>query len=147
MNESNETTLFDEGGVKITSSKAIIGTLTYPLSDIKFVSRQKKEPGTAPYWWALLGGLLSLIGFLDINKFRFILILGFIILSAAGYVIRTARTTYVVRIGSPDGETNIFESRDREYIKSIVDAMNQALDDVIARRGERTDEHPGTSQQ
>ena len=137
MNDIDETIIFDEGGVRITNLRAMIGTNTYPLSKITFVSRQKREPGSAPYWWSLLGALLLLVGFLDMNRFREILILGLIIFFAGTYTIRRARTMYVVRVGSAGVETNIFQSEDEEYIRRIVEAMNQALDDAIAQRVKR----------
>ena len=137
MNDINETIIFDEGGVRITNLRAMIGTNTYPLSKITFVSRQKREPGSAPYWWSLLGALLILIGFLDMNRFREILFLGLIIFFAGTYTIRRARTMYVVRIGSAGVETNILQSEDEDYIRRIVEAMNQGLDDAIAQRVRR----------
>lgn len=135
MTDVHETTIFEEGGVRITNLRAIIVTNIYPISKITYVSRQKREPGSAPYWWSLLGMLLLLIGFLDMARFRWILISGLIIFFAGTYTIRRARTNYVVRIGSDGVETDIFASQDQEYIQRIVKAINQALDDAVAQRG------------
>jgi hypothetical protein len=140
VTDIKETTIFEEGGVKITNLRAVIVTNTYPISKITFVSRQKREPGSAPYWWSLLGMLLLLIGFLDMDRFWGILIAGLIIFFAGTYTIRRARTSYVVRIGSAGVEIDIFASQDQEYIKRIVEAMNTALSDAIVRQGEAEDD-------
>jgi hypothetical protein len=134
VTDSSERIIFDEGGVRITNRRAIIVTKSYPLAEIAYVSRQKREPGGAPYWWTMLGLLLLLIGFLNMNRFRLVLILGLIIFFAGTYVIRRARTTFVVRIGNAGVETNILESQDQEYIQRVVEAMNRALDDRMAQR-------------
>ena len=72
-----------------------------------------------------------IISGLDFDYLWIFSINGLMCVLAAVTVARNPKTVYIVKIGSSSGEKNVLESYDREYIKRIVDAMNEA----IVRRG------------
>lgn len=48
MNDISETTVLEERNVKITNLRAIIGTKTYPMSNITSVNLSTKSPSWGP---------------------------------------------------------------------------------------------------
>ena len=132
MADINEVTILEEGQVKITNLRAVIGTKTYTMSNITSITRKKRETGyTASFWWGVFGVLFMIISGLDFDYLWIFSINGLMCVLAAVTVARNPKTVYIVKIGSSSGEKNVLESYDREYIKRIVDAMNEA----IVRRG------------
>ena len=134
MTENNETTILEEGDVKITNLSAAIGTKTYAMLDITSVKVSRRAPlPCLPIMTLILSLLFILVFFLEGNireDFFWFVGSGFgVTLSIAWLVGR--KSTYSVRIESTSGESNILDSKDEAYIKRVVKAMN----DVIVGRG------------
>ena len=130
MTETNETTIFEEGSVKITNHRAVINGITYMISNVKSISMVKTDRKKyAKFIWA--GSFLILIGFVVfVSSFSSdggeCLIL---VISAIGaFLVRNlTKTTYSLKIVSALGESNVSVVQDEEYIKKVVDAMNEAI--------------------
>jgi hypothetical protein len=131
MNEVSETTILEEGNVKITNLRAIISTKTYAMSNVTSVNLSKKSDSNAPLFLILGGILLGMIGLTNVRDYIGCLILAVLLVGGGILASKTAKPTYTVQIGSASGESNILESQDVDHIKRIVDAMN----DAIVRRG------------
>ena len=131
MNEVSETTILEEGNVKITNLRAIIGTKTYAMSNVTSVNLSKKADSNAPLFLMLGGILLGMIGLTNMRDYMGCLILAVLLVGGGILASRTSKSTYMVQIGSASGESNILESQDQNYVKRIVDSMNEA----IIRRG------------
>lgn len=131
MTDTGETTILEEGNVKITNLRVIIGTKTYSMSNIASVSMGKNDSkGILPF--IVIAGILSaLIGLIDLKENMQCLTLGMLMVIGGGIGIANSKTKYIVRIGSASGESNILESHDKATIKRVVNAMNEA----IVRRG------------
>ncbi len=135
-----ETIYFDERGVKVTSARAIINGQTYSMANITSVSMREWRPdGT-------LGGILIIIGVLSgggsvplglfllwgmVNfKEVGVILLAFLMVGAITFLVGLALSgskQYAVRIGSASGEVNALNSKDRNNIQNIVEALNQAI--------------------
>jgi uncharacterized protein DUF6232 len=132
MAELKETTILQEGPVKITSRRTIVGTITYQMAQIKsvHVTRRGKNmkpllgilPGLFFITWSLLDQTSQFMEFFNIG-------IAFIVVSLT--LVWLAKPTYAVEIGNSSGDDSILRSTDRSFIQRIVDAMNT----VIARRG------------
>jgi hypothetical protein len=132
MSNVSETTILQEGLVKITNLRMVIGTITYSMSDIKTVNLTKQAKSRRPFLLALGGILFVLWSILDQTGYYsefFNIGMLLIIVGIALFIV--AKPTYAVQIGSVAGKTSILSSTDISFIQKIVNAMNSA----IARRG------------
>jgi hypothetical protein len=136
---ANEQVILEEGQVRITNLRAILGPKTYAMSNITSVTMAKSQPGTCLPFALLLGGaallalfLLSAYSALSSPRTTdapswILLVVGAISLAIGIIVHRGAKPDYIVKIGSASGESNALSSRDRASIERIVGAMNQAI--------------------
>jgi hypothetical protein len=124
----DETTILQEGPVKITNRRTIIGTITYQMSQIKsaHVTRQARNvrpllgiiPGIFFITWSLLDQTAQFMEFFNIG-------MAFIVVSVI--LVWIAKPTYAVQIGNSSGNDSILRSTDPSFIQRIVDAMNVAM--------------------
>jgi hypothetical protein len=124
----DETTILQEGPVKITNRRTIIGTITYQMSQIKsaHVTRQARNvrpllgiiPGIFFITWSLLDQTAQFMEFFNIG-------MAFIVVSVI--LVWIAKPTYAVQIGNSSGHNSILRSTDPSFIQRIVDAMNVAM--------------------
>jgi hypothetical protein len=130
-----ETTYYNQGNVRVTTSRFIVGEQTYSLGQITSVKTEKIPPKTG--CWALLmvvcglGGLLALIaGFVDGSTstiFSGTAILGLAVLIF--FAIQGSKDTYAVQITTSAGETSALKDRDPAKIRPVVEAINEAMID------------------
>ena len=128
MAELKETTILQEGPVKVTSRRTIIGTITYQMSQIKsaHVTRRGRNmkpllgiiPGIFFITWSLLDQTSQFMEFFNIG-------VAFIAVSLA--LVWLAKPTYAVQIGNSSDDDSILRSTDQSFIQRIVDAMNTAI--------------------
>lgn len=129
---TDETTYYDEGGVKITSARAVLGGKTYSMSNITSVSASAKSP---PLFIPLIFGLVGMYFVMmamtgDRNNLIWWIVAAACI--AIGVVIyRVTPTMHTVRIGSASGEANAYSTSSKAQIEKIVAAIN----DAIVKRG------------
>ena len=116
----------DDRGVRITNTRAIIGTTTYAMANITSVSMGMKPANRTPgIAVAILGFLILLItGLLGSSGG---VIFGVILLGIGILIAAIVKPTCTVRIGSASGETDAVSSKDKKYIQVIVNAMNEAF--------------------
>jgi hypothetical protein len=123
----DETTILQEGPVKITNRRTIIGTITDQMSQINsvHVTRQGRNvrpllgiiPGIFFITWSLLDQTAQFMEFF--NGMAFILV--------SLILVWIAKPTYAVQIGNSSGNDSILRSTDPSFIQRIVDAMNVAM--------------------
>lgn len=128
MSESSETTILQDGPVRITNRRALIGTLCYSMTDIKSVHIAKRARSIRSLWLVMGGAFLifwSVIdqtgyygGFFNIGTVLVILGLGFVFLG---------KPTFALQIKDAAGESSILSSTNLVYIKRIAGAMEQAI--------------------
>jgi hypothetical protein len=128
MIEINEKTFLQEGPVKVTDRRTIIGTITYPMAGITSADVTRQARSRKSLWlvaagipfllWSLLDQTSQYMEFFNIGLF--LIVLGTVLLIVA-------KPTYAVRIGSSGGDQSILRSTDRSFVQRIVDAMNHAI--------------------
>ena len=128
MADLNETTILQEGPVKITNRRTVIGTITYQMSQINsvHVTRRARNvrpllgiiPGIFFITWSLLDQTAQFMEFFNIG-------MAFIVVSVI--LVWIAKPTYAVQIGNSSGHNSILRSTDPSFIQRIVDAMNVAI--------------------
>jgi len=123
-----EQIIFEEGNVKITNLRAIIGSKTYAMSNVTSVGLGRQNPSRFfPVTLIVVGGLYALFGQNGWSS----LVGGGLIVVWGFLVLRSAKPTFIVKIGSASGEMKALSSQDKAHMRRIVDAVNEA----IVRRG------------
>ena len=135
---SEEKVYYDEGNVKITSSRAILDDKTYVLKNIASVTvntieheAEKVEVGG----FYTFGTLLLFFAFGAFTSEEVVVCLIFLLLGGAGFYFGYSKSQnstpawkeYSVRIGSNAGDSDSLLSKDKEYITKIVNAINDAI--------------------
>ena len=133
MNDVRERTILEEGDVKITNRTVVIGPSTYALSDVISVRLTQDRSGIGCAIAAFAGvglslGLASLVSTIYNSE---ICLTGIISLGAAVVVALPAPPNYVLQLRSMSGKADILRSMDEDYLKRIVDAINNT---IIRRR-------------
>jgi len=128
MNESIETVILEEGEIRITNRRVIIGTKSYPLADVNSV-RIAKVGSTAGCVTAVLMGvgvMLGVLSFASQSNSSEYGVAALLIIASALVVMLTAKPNYTIQIRSKSGRADILESMDQEYLKRILDALDSA---------------------
>lgn len=128
MTEVNETTILQEGPVKVTDRRTIIGTITYSMSDIKAIHITSRPKSKKPLLCTLLGILLISWSMIDeTGQFMEFFNIGIFLIAVSIALVLIAKPTYAVQIGSTAGDHSILRSTDITFIQRIADAMNNAI--------------------
>jgi hypothetical protein len=130
MQNVNEITLLKEGNVKITSSRVMIGTKSYALSDIMSVRVHENEPRlfTPIFFMLMVGVCLALVALTNMQELSHYLTIGsYIGVTTFILFLLSRKTKYSVRVKSSVGELNILEAQDKDHVEKIVGAMNEAI--------------------
>jgi len=127
MAEEKEVSFYsDDKGVRITNTRAIMGTTTYAMANITSVSLATKPANR------LAGILIAVLGLLvlwatdelDISNGT---ILGVIVVGVGILAAVLVKPKYTVGIESASGKSDAISSNKKVYIEGIVRAMNEAF--------------------
>jgi len=128
MIELRETTILQEGPVKITNLRMLIGTETYKLSNItsaKFATQRKSK---RPFLFLIVGVLLVLWSvFEETGSFSEFYNIGMTLIIASVVFFLLSKPVYTVQIEGASGERNILNFTDLSFVKRIVDAVNSVV--------------------
>lgn len=113
-----EQVFLDEKGVKVTNARFITYGKTQALAGITSVSTLVKNPNRLwPIILIILGGILAFNGEI-----------GWGVLSLVGILwLVLQKSTYYVQLESASGISNALESKDKDFIFRVVDALNDAI--------------------
>jgi hypothetical protein len=128
MNDMTEKTFLQEGMVRITDRRTLIGTDTYPVAEITSVSVARR-PRTKRYLWFLIPGILLILwGEYDQTGYYGVFYNWGMILSVVGLALTLlAKPSYIIQIRNGSGIRSILGSTDLRFVQRIVGAMNQAI--------------------
>ncbi|MFO0570157.1 MAG: DUF6232 family protein [Polyangiaceae bacterium] len=137
-----ETTYYaDQQGVRITNTRAIFGSVTYPVADLTSVEAARVSPNRVWAWITMaLGALLVLggtfssctcaaVGWPEAALFSFAVfgVLGGGVFTGGLVWNQVLKDTFVVRITTAGGDADALASHDQRHIEAIVNALNHAL--------------------
>jgi hypothetical protein len=127
MAESNEKTFLQEGLVKVTDRKTIIGTITYPMTGITSANVTRQARSRKSLWLVAAGIPFLLWGLIDqTSQFMEFFNIGLFLIVLGTVLLIVARPTYAVHIGGSGRDQSILRSTDQSFVQRIVDAMNHA---------------------
>ena len=128
MADSKETTILQDGFVKITNRRTLIGTVSYSMSDIRSVRLTKRAKNYKPLWLVIPGFLLIFWSVIDqTGQFFEFFNIGIVLIIVSIALVLTAKPTYAVQIGRASGDHSILRSTDLTIIQRIVDAMGHVI--------------------
>lgn len=114
----DEQTFFNHDGVKVTNARFIVDANTYSIRNITSTAAW-----TQSQKW-LLGVVLGLIGLATIKEATPI---GIFFVALAGLAFYLGRPVHFVRLHTSGGEVKAVKSYDLEYVKQVVQALNEAI--------------------
>ena len=126
-----EQTFFEEGNVKVTNARFMVGNTTHQLSQLNQVnvfSIPRSKAG--PVWMIVIGGIMAVIGpflqsaygIVTLEVIGLGLITGAIFMLIFGF-----KPSYAVRFSTSSGQVNAITSQNKPYIEKIVQAINDAI--------------------
>jgi len=115
-----EKIFYQNGDVRVTQSRFIVGDKTFALRNISSVQVGLIGPNRTLYSIVVLIGALSLLA----EQAR---LFGAIVLIIAVIYIFTVKSGFSVRITINSGETDCLFSKDKKYVGTIVNALNDAI--------------------
>jgi hypothetical protein len=125
-NMSEETVIYESGEIKITNLRAVFGPKTYPVANITSVENKRIDPNTKGTGFFMLFGIaFLLIGLTGQNWGT--AILGAAMIGISLYISNSAKPSYAVSLVTAGGEVKAIESNDEATIKTIVNALNDAI--------------------
>src|SRR5215207_2959442 len=130
VKDNGEIILLKEGYVEITDLSAVLGQKTYTISNIHSV--HVHTHGTklflSMFFVSVIAAWAVSVAMLHMEAYTQSLLVGLVI-SIVGliFLIVTTKTKYSIRISSSNGELNIFESNDKNFVGRIAHAINRAI--------------------
>jgi hypothetical protein len=116
----------DENGVRVTSSRLIIGQTTYAMLNITSVSCAADPPSRiGPLFFGIFGALLFFAGLS--GKVTQLALVGFSLLAIGGLWWKLQKTHYFLKVASASGEAKAVTSTDKQRVDRIVQAVNEAI--------------------
>jgi len=129
MSNISEPILLEEGDVIITSRRAIIGTETYPLSDIISVRITKDSSTIGCLFAVMLSGafFLGMLSFITTQYSSEIRLSAFIVGGAALIIALLVPPDYILQIRSMSGKFSTLRSINVDYLRRVADALEGAM--------------------
>ena len=122
---TQEKEYYNDGKTLVTSRRAVLNGVTYVMANITSVTlaTHEEEKRSFPPTLLVLGGIIAAMSLVHGSLFAG----GGVLLLIAAYVLLRPTPHFIVRIRSGSGETDALQSRERQSLQPIVDAINQAI--------------------
>lgn len=130
IKENGEVILLREGLVEITDRSARIGQKTYAISKIHSVRVHIYEPKLflSVFFILVVATWSTSVAMSHIDTYSQTMTVGLVIgLVGLIFLILSTKTKYSVRIRSSDGELDILESSDKNFVGRTAHAINKAV--------------------
>ena len=114
----DEQIFFNNNGVKVTNARFIVDANTYAIRNITSTAAWSQSQR-----W-ILGAILILIG---LASFKDATGIGIFLFLIAAVVLYLGRPVHYVRLHTSGGEVKAVKSYDMEYVRQVVQALNEAI--------------------
>ena len=126
-----EKVFFEQGSIKVTESRFVNGTTTYPINGITSIVADAKEPSySSAGWVAFVGVIFGIVGIAPPIGWGAIAFGVFLLVMAFG-IARTKKVQYVIVFGTAGGDKDGLVTEDR----IARDAVLKALNDAVSHKG------------
>ncbi|MBK1894867.1 DUF6232 family protein [Chryseobacterium paridis] len=120
MEAQHETTFYQDNSVLVTQSRYITESKTYAMRNISSVHIFEIEKNR-------IGPVLIIVFGIPFLFSRDVFWIGLILIAVGVLRLFSIKNEYSVRISTNAGEANSLVSKNREYIQTIVNALNEAI--------------------
>lgn len=130
IKDNGEVILLQEGHVEITDLSAVLGPKTYPIANIHsvHVNAYRTKLFLSMFFVLVVAAWSVSVAMLRMDTYTQSLVAELVIgIVGLIFLIVTTKTKYSIRIRSLDGELNIFESHDKNFVGRIAHAINRAI--------------------
>ena len=117
-----ERTFFEQGNVKVSNARFIVGNQTYAMNGVTSVKSHSTPPSRTGGIIAFIFGIVVLFAAEGSGR-----LIGLAIAVAAGYFLYGQKTEYAVVLNSASGEAQALTGTDETYINGVISALNDAL--------------------
>lgn len=130
--QPSETTIFEEGEVKITNKRAIFGGKTYPIGKITSVEMKSTGGASGCAFVLIIGGIIALVGGAAMwgtepsSALRFLVNGGLALLVGLVWQ-RLRKPTHSIQVSDASGTSTVMKSSDKVHVNRIVQAMNDVI--------------------
>ena len=123
---ANESVFFQSGDITVTNARFIVGAQTFAMRGITSVQGVETSASyTSTVIVALLGVIIAFVGFG--NSTIGLGILGILLIAAGIWLGIRQRPTFAVVLRTAGGEVTAYQSKNRDHISQIIQALNNAI--------------------
>ncbi len=119
MEAQADKTFFQDDNATVTQSRFVTGSKTFAMRNVSSVTLFEIKADRTIQWILIIVGVILL--------FTSYYLAGIAIAGIGALWLKYTKNQYSVRISTNAGETNGFISKDKEYVQSIVNAINDAI--------------------
>lgn len=117
-----EKEFFSHGDVRVTNSCFTVSGATYAMNGVTSVKQLQTTPSkVGPVILAIIGAVVTF------NADSGGKIIGILMLLAAIFWFKKIRPEYIVVLNSSSGEAQALRSYDKNYIQSVINALNESI--------------------
>ena len=122
-----EVGFYSEDGVRVTSTRLLVGSTTYSMANITSVRTSVMQPSRKGPLLLILVGLVLLLVAANSHAMGGLAFMSALVIAAGIFWWISQKSIYAVRIASSSGESSPITSVNEERIDRIVQAINQAI--------------------
>jgi hypothetical protein len=122
-----EKVFFEQGSIKVTNSRFINGTTTYPIAGITSIVADVKEPSYSSAGWVAFVGIIFLIrGIVPPVSWGSIAFFVLLLVLAFG-IVRTKKPKFLIVFGTAGGDKDGLVTEDKVARDTVLQALNDAV--------------------
>jgi hypothetical protein len=125
--QSGEIGFYCENGVRVTSTRLLVGSTTYAMANITSVRTSVAQPSRKGPLLVILVGLVLLLIAANSHAMAGMAFVSALIIAGGIFWWTSQKAIYAVRIASSSGESSPITSVNEERIDRIVQAINEAI--------------------
>jgi|HubBroStandDraft_2_1064218.scaffolds.fasta_scaffold556364_2 hypothetical protein len=121
----DESIFFRSGNVTVTNARFIVGAQTFAMRGITSVQGIQKSANRSWPIVLLLVGLIFAVGLF--NGSLIFGIFGLLVIAGAIWIMIIQKPSFAVVLRTAGGEITAYESKNREHMTQIIQALNNAI--------------------
>ena len=122
---TTETTFFQSGDVTVTNARFMVGAQTFAMRGITSVQGVETPASyTALVFVILVGVVFTIAGFASAIGLA---VFGVLLAAGGIWLCFRQKPTYAVVLRTAGGEVTAYQSKDRDYIFQVIQALNDSI--------------------
>ncbi|MEG3128141.1 DUF6232 family protein [Pantoea cypripedii] len=118
-----EVEFFNDGKVSVTSARFRVGASTYAMQGVTSVKRGQKDANKFPAILMVIIGIITLLGAEHLSAKA----IGGVLIVLGVVIFKKLKPEFSVYLNSSSGESQALQSKDKEYIDKVINALNESI--------------------